>query len=302
MQPVLMIGCGGSGSKAVRHVRHAVRRRLLEIDWDEDIPSCWRFLGIDTPTTQEASSEIPPLPSSDYLSIGNRHKSYPALFNALATQWQSARDKDVSLMSGWLPDPSKASFPLSKGAGQTRAIGRAAALDSFPRNVVEPLKAAFQDIRGSRTDLDKVTRALGYEMSGDADASNQDPLVVVCSSIGGGTGAGIALDVVDTLRAVDASGAHPVLVLFANDIFDLDTKDAPRSELVGVLVRDDSRLLERRRPDHQPDECREVVPESRQRPPFGVPARQRTARRCFVRVHSRDLPRGRRGAVHMGDL
>ena len=40
MQPVLMIGCGGSGSKAVRHVRHAVKRRLLEIDWDEGIPPC----------------------------------------------------------------------------------------------------------------------------------------------------------------------------------------------------------------------------------------------------------------------
>ena len=235
MQPVLMIGCGGSGSKAVRHVRHAVKRRLLEIDWEEGIPPCWRFLGIDTPTTQEAASEIPPLPSGDYLSIGSRHKSYPALFNALATQWQSSRNADVGLMSGWLPDPSKASFPLSKGAGQTRAIGRAAALDSFPRNVVEPLKAAFQDIRGSRPDLDKVTRAFGYEMSGDAAASNQDPLVVVCSSIGGGTGAGIALDVVDTLRAVDSSGAHPVLVLFANDIFDLDTKDALAANSLAFL-------------------------------------------------------------------
>ena len=138
-------------------------------------------------------------------------------------------------MSGWLPDPTKASFPLSKGAGQTRAIGRAAALDSFPRNVVDPLKAAFQDIRGSRPDLDKVTRALGYEVSGDADASGQEPLVVVCSSIGGGTGAGIALDVVDTLRAVDASGSHPVLVLFANDIFDLDNKDALAANSLAFL-------------------------------------------------------------------
>ena len=136
---------------------------------------------------------------------------------------------------GWLPDPSKASFPLSKGAGQTRAIGRAAALDAFPRSVVEPLQMAFRDIRGSRAELDSVTRALGYEISGDREASSQDPLVVVCTSIGGGTGAGISLDVIDMVRAIDISGSHPVLVLFANDIFDIDTKDALAANSLAFL-------------------------------------------------------------------
>ena len=236
MQPVLMIGCGGSGTKAVRHVRAAVERRLLEIDWEDEVPSCWQFLGIDTPTTQEASSEIPPLPHGDYLSIGSRHRSYPALYRALEAAWAAGKASSaIELVSGWLPDPSKASFPLSKGAGQTRAIGRAAALDSFPRTVTEPMQAAFREIRGSRADLDKATRALGYEVSGDRDASSQDPLVVVCTSIGGGTGAGIALDVIDTLRAIDSGGSHPVLVLFANDIFDLDTKEALAANSLAFL-------------------------------------------------------------------
>ena len=235
MQPVLMIGCGGSGTKAVRHVRAAVKRRLQEIGWEDELPACWQFIGIDTPNTQEASSEIPVLPPEDYLSIGARHKSYPALFRALDATWAQNRTKDAGLLSGWMPDPSKASFPLSKGAGQTRAIGRVVALDAFSRQVSDSLRTAFADLRGSRADLDKVTRALGYEVSGDSERSHQDPLVVVCTSIGGGTGAGISLDVVDALRAIDADGSHPVLVLFANDIFDLDTKDALAANSLAFL-------------------------------------------------------------------
>ena len=228
MQPVLMIGCGGSGTKVVRHVRAAVQRRLMEIDWEDEIPSCWRFLGIDTPTIQEGVSEIPPLPNQDYVSIGSKHKSYPDLYRALESQAADSTASGIkrSLLSGWLPDPSRASVPLSKGAGQTRAIGRAAALDSFPRAVSDKLHTAFREIRGSRPDLDKVTRSLGYEVSGDTEHANQDPLVLVCTSIGGGTGAGISLDVVDLVRAIDPAGSHPALALFANDIFDLETRDA----------------------------------------------------------------------------
>ena len=46
------------------------------------------------------------------------------------------------------------------------------------------------------------------------------PLVVVCTSLGGGTGAGMALDVVELLRRTDSAGADPILVGFTVDIFD----------------------------------------------------------------------------------
>ncbi len=226
MQPVLMIGCGGSGTKALRHVRAAVERRMIEIGWEDPLPDCWKFIGIDTPTLQEAAVEIPPLPVSDYLSIGTRHKTYQALCSALTTSWEGAQSKAVGLASGWLPDPNRANVPLSKGAGQARAIGRSAALDAFPQVVVPPLKKAFQDIQGARAELEKVSQALGHQLAQDRDGSDLDPLVVVMSSMGGGTGAGIALDVVDVLRTIDATGQHPALLLFSNDIFDMEAKDA----------------------------------------------------------------------------
>ena len=53
--------------------------------------------------------------------------------------------------------------------------------------------------------------------------------MVVLSSVAGGTGAGIALDVVDLLRATDVQGAFPAMVLFTSDIFDLPASSAAMS-------------------------------------------------------------------------
>ena len=68
LRPVIMIGCGGSGQKAVRYVRDSVRRHLEHKGWEGGFPKSWQFIGIDTLTTQE-DPNIPFLPNNDYLSI-----------------------------------------------------------------------------------------------------------------------------------------------------------------------------------------------------------------------------------------
>ena len=52
LRPVIMIGCGGSGQKAVRYVRDAVRRRLQHAGWEGEFPDAWQFIGIDAQTFQ----------------------------------------------------------------------------------------------------------------------------------------------------------------------------------------------------------------------------------------------------------
>ncbi len=219
-----MVGCGGSGTKVVRHIREAVHKRLLEVEWELGIPECWRFLGIDTPITQEAASEIPPLPADDYISISSKHRTYPDLYRSLEAQQDAGGKIRASDLSGWIPDPERARVPLAKGAGSSRAIGRAAALNTFHSSVDDMLRNAFQTIRGAQHSLDAVARHLGCAVAADSERGLQEPLVLVCSSIGGGTGAGVALDVVTLLRAIDPAGAHPVLALLSNDIFEMDNK------------------------------------------------------------------------------
>jgi hypothetical protein len=53
LRPIIIIGCGGSGQKAVRYVRDSVARHLERKGWESGVPKAWQFLGIDTETTQQ---------------------------------------------------------------------------------------------------------------------------------------------------------------------------------------------------------------------------------------------------------
>jgi hypothetical protein len=77
-----MIGCGGSGQKAVRYVRDAVARHLEHNGWESGIPSAWQFLGIDLLSTQE-DPNIPFLPERDYISVSLEYKTYQDLNRAI---------------------------------------------------------------------------------------------------------------------------------------------------------------------------------------------------------------------------
>ena len=45
LRPIIMIGCGGSGQKAVRYVRDSVKRHLEHQGWEGDFPKAWQFIG-----------------------------------------------------------------------------------------------------------------------------------------------------------------------------------------------------------------------------------------------------------------
>ena len=59
LRPVIMIGCGGSGQKAVRYIRDAVRRQLDHNNWEGGIPNAWQFIGLDTLGHEMGRSDIP---------------------------------------------------------------------------------------------------------------------------------------------------------------------------------------------------------------------------------------------------
>ena len=79
LSPVIMIGCGGSGQKAVRYIRDAVRRRLVHAGWEGEFPRSWQFIGLDTLESQESPGEIPTMPASDYKSVSLKYSTYTDL-------------------------------------------------------------------------------------------------------------------------------------------------------------------------------------------------------------------------------
>ena len=232
LRPVIFIGCGGSGEKAVRYVRDAVMRKLDHCGWTNGMPSGWQFIALDTLTTQESPTEIPTIPAKDFLTLSAEHDAYSALHRALVARHNSTKGSPEHLC-GWLPDPGQVRIPLKDGAGQNRAIGRASGLRSLEQVLSPRLSEAFDRAQSGGQELHEASKYLGSDSP--LGSRTPEPLVIVCSSMAGGTGAGVALDVVDLLRASDPLGGHPSLVLFGNDIFDLPNQQAMAANSLGFM-------------------------------------------------------------------
>ncbi len=218
LRPVIMVGCGGSGQKAVRYVRDSVDRHLRHAGWDEGFPRAWRFLGLDTLTTQEAPGEIPTMPETDYISVSLNHTIYSHVEDELLANYPRESESYRELI-GWRPAPTEVTVPLVDGAGQMRAVGRIASIRSMV-NVVRPkLQKAFTACRDGGPELQSVSESLGLKVTPGSEVP--DPIVVVVGSMAGGTGAGIMLDVIDLIRRTDTRGAFPISIVFTPDIFGL---------------------------------------------------------------------------------
>lgn len=220
LRPVIFIGCGGSGQKAVRYVRDAVRRHLEHMEWEGDFPSAWQFIGIDTLTFQEDAS-IPYLPNNDYKSVSLDFKTYQDLNQAVEAQFGPNRNaaafKDLR---GWRARPDQVTVPLEDGAGKLRAVGRMAGVLALQDSVRKRIQYAFTQTTAGGPQLAEVSRHLGVTVPPGSPVPS--PLTIVMGSMAGGTGAGIMLDVIDLVRRTDSAGAFPVLVAFTPDIFGSD--------------------------------------------------------------------------------
>lgn len=217
LRPIIMIGCGGSGQKAVRYVRDSVKRHLEHRGWTGDFPEAWQFIGIDTLNNQEDPS-IPFMPNNDYKSVSLAFPTYQGLNQAIDAKFgvdvNPIAFKDLQ---GWRPNPRQVIVPLRAGAGKLRAVGRMAGILALQDVVRDRLKYAFTQCTAGGPELTEVSRFLGVNVP--AGTPTPDPITIVMGSMAGGTGAGIMLDVVDLVRRIDEKGAFPVLVAFTPDIF-----------------------------------------------------------------------------------
>ena len=123
--------------------------------------------------------------------------------------------------------------PLLDGAGQFRAVGRIVGLLASRDELAARINKAFMDARAGGPELARVSEALGVPtVLGGATPA---PIVVICASVAGGTGAGISLDVVEMVRKAHELGGFPVLILFTADIFDFGPTRSMAANSLGLL-------------------------------------------------------------------
>ncbi len=253
LSPMILIGCGGSGQKAIRYVRDAVERRVRHAGWQKPLPSGWQFIAVDMLDVMGADDSVPPLPSADFHKIAPTFTDYQSLWDASLANNPPGdahtyapdgeyvhKGKYLELM-GWAPSPLDVKVPLKKGAGQSRAVGRLAGINSLADVIKKPLIEAFSKAGNAVGDMAEITEKLGFPVNPGASAST--PMVVVCASMAGGTGAGVALDVVEIVRNTHKDGRFPVLVLFTNDIFQGAAFGAAQGSIAGNSLGMMSELL-----------------------------------------------------------
>jgi hypothetical protein len=195
----------------------------------DKIPAGWQFINIDVPSGAEGGPDG--LPSVEgqggsYFGSGPQGTSYAMLDRALSQRLASNDALDTT--ATWAPrDPDEVPIPISTGAGQYRAIGRMITLSKAP-DICERLQIAWSQLTHDST----RSEMSGLSVPGlGSYEPNESPIVLVVSSMAGGAGASMALDICRLLSLVE--GIDPKLTgvfMVTPDIFDA----LPSSARTGV--------------------------------------------------------------------
>ncbi|MCX6453281.1 MAG: hypothetical protein NT174_09505 [Actinobacteria bacterium] len=217
LRPVLLVGVGGSGGKTLGVMRYSLMRQLRSRGWTKDeLPQAWQMLWIDSVSVMgtDGFTKYPPLPFHDYLGLVQPSDSYAAIRNNLAHQVPDEQEADS--FAGWVPETVMVQPAM--GAGQRRAIGRAISSSSL-KAVKKALETKHELLAGAgaQAELAQVAQLFGQNVG-----SSDGPIGIVISSIAGGSGSGMYMDVLEAMKSVDTaySGATGRLaVLFGPDVF-----------------------------------------------------------------------------------
>lgn len=205
--PTLVIGVGGMGTNTVR----AAKRRFRNVWGSDNLPGMIQLLALDTePLVNRLDQE--PLYADEFAYMGKFDAT--RLVDNLSNHPEIAR---------WWNYPSIPLGYIHNGAKQLRPIGRL----SFFRNYV-----TFKRLLETKyANLDKIRDSEMAQNRGFPVMGNYQ-LVYVVSSLCGGTGAGMFMDVAHRVRALVRSNARVVGIFYLPDVLEEEiTSDLQRRRI-----------------------------------------------------------------------
>lgn len=236
MRKFLVVGCGGSGGSTLAFMMDQLSSEL-SAHGVTGIPAGWQFVHIDVPVapdTRIAGVGNVSQQGGGYIATGPSGGSYTVMDNALTQTLSNA--KALGQIGTWAPrDPAQITVPIHSGAGQMRAVGRMITL-SKAGEVRQGLERAFQRLNMVETNSEMAQ--LSVPGLGRFNAA-EPPIILVVSSMAGGAGASMALDVCRLLSLVP--GVSPSLVgvfMLAADVFDglpSDARGGVRANALAML-------------------------------------------------------------------
>lgn len=230
LRPFLLVGVGGSGGKTLRTMRQTLLRRIRQVGWmGDDLPAGWQMLWVDSVSVQNADGfSAPLLNGEDYCGLVPNGTSYQAIQSSLSSSVAPA--ERLSATAGWVAE--SVPIDVAQGAGQSRAIGRVISASKLSR-IKTSLAVHHDKLVGPtvEAELADLSTRLGQQTGAMAS-----PIAMVISSVAGGSGAGMFLDVIEALRSVDSVYNEPgriLTILYTPDVFASvgQTKQVPANTL-----------------------------------------------------------------------
>lgn len=229
MRKVLVVGCGGSGAKTLAFMMDQLKTSLAELmpqrfptAQDVVLPKAWQFVSVDVPTVAEGAGKNLPNVSQaggQYISCGSSG-SYSTVDAAVTREL--AGERELGTICSWaISDPDAETTDVAAGAGQYRAIGRMLFLSKM-KDTLRQLESAWNVL--SQAETNSELTLLRSELKGKAQSASentiQGPLVFVVSSMAGGAGASMALDVCRLLTFLNGfKPQNTSLFMVTPDIF-----------------------------------------------------------------------------------
>ncbi|MCO5305086.1 MAG: tubulin-like doman-containing protein [Microthrixaceae bacterium] len=219
---MLLIGVGGSGGKTLQLLHRELRWRLRDAGWNEGVPVGWQFVHVDVPIPPD--TELPDeayLVSSAVVGGGYAGLMPPAVnYRAVDDVWLAgATTPELTKTATWRPRAEDVAVNINAGAGQFRGLGRVIAL-ARAKQIRQSLNTANTRLTDPtvQPQLKRLTAHLGAE----AAANDVSPQAVIVSSMAGGSGAGMFLDVADILRSFDPNAWYDrsIGILYTADVFE----------------------------------------------------------------------------------
>ena len=221
MQKYLVVGCGGSGAKTQAFMIDQLKAYLRKIDPERtELPQAWQFVTIDVPLVPEKGpSGLANVEDSggDYISIGS--PQHYAQFDTGLSE-QLGRSRSLGEIATWATrNPETLNTPISDGAGQYRGLGRMLTIQNLEK-IHDGLRRAVDKLNETKTnnELNMLNQKITGRLS---DKTDDQPVVLVISSMAGGAGASMFLDVCRVLSTLPTiKPAHTAVFMLTPEVFE----------------------------------------------------------------------------------
>lgn len=226
LSPFVFIGVGGSGGKTLRVIHEVLANTLTNIGWDGEWPKAWQFLHIEVAAAPDGIEPGLPftLPLKDFLPLTTPQSTYRAIDRQVSNTHRQGMDQYLALDS-WRPfPPEQTGVTISLGAGQFRAVGRIAVLNSLADVGASVSRVLADAATADVADLKRIQELWGSENLG-SDNIGREPVVMVIASLSGGSGSGALLDVCDVVRSYrNGEQSKVTAVVYTPDVFEREDK------------------------------------------------------------------------------